>query len=319
MYPEIYSVACDFGIFPRSIVRCKYFYIIHTDKTAYSICKARVNINRLMEIYQLKEQLWALGFRAMDRFLRGKNDLPYVEKEGEVYTMTQFKGANELDFLNNIQYVRALEAIGSMEGAMSRVESSSVVKAASFTKPQPLEEMEKGIKSLKKCRKDIYNQKTLRDWDMTVLKVYDKYYERAVNSLQKLENSNIFNGYIHNRLKEGNILYNYGKICIIDWDYMTVGSPLWDLAFFINRYKRKNAYYAHLKGFNYLNLEDMLCAYEKYNPLSDSEKQDLCAMLDYPRQFVAVTSEIYRKSRRFIPAGLKMKLNETVEQVDFQV
>ena len=29
MYPEIYSAVYDFGICPKNIVRCKYFYILH--------------------------------------------------------------------------------------------------------------------------------------------------------------------------------------------------------------------------------------------------------------------------------------------------
>ena len=125
--------------------------------------------------------------------------------------------------------------------------------------------------------------------------------------------------FIHNRLKEGNILFNYGRISIIDWDYMTVGSPLWDLAFFINRYKRKNAFYAHNKGLNYLNMEDILGAYSKNNYLTENQIEDLQAVIDYPRQFISVIGEIYRKSRKFIPVGLKMKLDEMAEQVDFEL
>ena len=65
---------------------------------------------------------------------------------------------------------------------------------------------------------------------MTVLKVYDKYYSKAERLLKDYRKV-LWKIFIHNRLKEGNILFNYGRISIIDWDYMTVGSPLWDLAF----------------------------------------------------------------------------------------
>ena len=94
MYPEIYSAVYDFGICPKNIVRCKYFYIVHTDKGNYSICKARVNTNRIMEIYRLKEQLWIKGFRAFDRYLPAKSGLPYVERDSDVYTSFpyRFKG-----------------------------------------------------------------------------------------------------------------------------------------------------------------------------------------------------------------------------------
>lgn len=319
MYPEIYSAVYDFGICPKNIVRCKYFYIVHTDKGTYSICKARVNTNRIMEIYRLKEQLWTKGFRAFDRYLPAKSGLPYVERDSDVYILSPFKGANELDFLNNAQVVKAIETIGSMQYALSRIDSQPMVRAAAILKPHPLDEMEKGLTTMAKCRKAISNTKTLKDWDMTVLKVYDKYYSKAEKAVERLQKSTLEKSFIHNRLKEGNILFNYGRISIIDWDYMTVGSPLWDLAFFINRYKRKNAFYAHNKGLNYLNMEDILGAYSKNNYLTDNQIEDLQAVIDYPRQFISVIGEIYRKSRKFIPVGLKMKLNEMAEQVDFEL
>ena len=283
MYPEIYSAVYDFGICPKNIVRCKYFYIVHTDKGTYSICKARVNTNRIMEIYRLKEQLWTKGFRAFDRYLPAKSGLPYVERDSDVYILSPFKGANELDFLNNAQVVKAIETIGSMQYALSRIDSQPMVRAASILKPHPLDEMEKGLTTMAKCRKAISNTKTLKDWDMTVLKVYDKYYSKAEKAVERLQKSTLEKSFIHNRLKEGNILFNYGRISIIDWDYMTVGSPLWDLAFFINRYKRKNAFYAHNKGLNYLNMEDILGAYSKNNYLTDNQIEDLQAVIDYPR------------------------------------
>ena len=319
MYPEIYSAVYDFGICPKNIVRCKYFYIVHTEKGVYSICKARVSTNRIMEIYRVKEQLWNKGFRALDRYLPAKNSLPYVEKGGEIYILSPFKGANELDFLNNAQVIKVIETIGSMQYALSRIECQPTVRAASVSKPHPLDEMEKGFKTMKKCRKIIANTKTLKEWDMTVLKVYDKYYDKAEKAIEKLKKSTLEKCFIHNRLKEGNILFNYGRISIIDWDYMTEGSPLWDLAFFINRYKRKNAFYAHKKGLNYLNMEDILHAYSKNNYMTDNQIDDLRAVIDYPRQFIAVIAEIYRKNRKFIPIGLKMKLNEMAEQVDFEL
>ena len=74
MYPEIYSAVYDFGICPKNIVRCKYFYIVHTDKGTYSICKARVNTNRIMEIYRLKEQLWTKGLGLLTDIYRQKVD-----------------------------------------------------------------------------------------------------------------------------------------------------------------------------------------------------------------------------------------------------
>lgn len=162
MYPEIYSAVYDFGICPKNIVRCKYFYIVHTDKGTYSICKARVNTNRIMEIYRLKEQLWTKGFRAFDRYLPAKSGLPYVERDSDVYILSPFKGANELDFLNNAQVVKAIETIGSMQYALSRIDSQPMVRAASILKPHPLDEMEKGLTTMAKCRKAISNTKTLK-------------------------------------------------------------------------------------------------------------------------------------------------------------
>ena len=60
-----------------------------------------------------------------------------------------------------------------------------MVRAASILKPHPLDEMEKGLTTMAKCRKAISNTKTLKDWDMTVLKVYDKYYSKAEKAVER--------------------------------------------------------------------------------------------------------------------------------------
>jgi CotS family spore coat protein len=310
MNNQIYDISVQFGINPYSISRSKYFYIIHGSGGVYSLCTARPTPDRLTFLHKIKEGLIQNGFKLLDRYITAKDGNPYIICDGSVYTMTSFFGMNELDFTDNEQCLSAMRSIGKMHSAAALCEP---------TEPF-IRKYENGVDRLKKIKKIVSAKKSPSDMDLLFKKTYNDVASIATIAVEKLKKLNADNQkciYIHNSLKEDNLIYNKGRVYIIDWDNARTDNPATDIAFFIRRYIRKNAYYAHLNGTPYLSLNDLLSAYISENAMSDAEKDILSALLEYPSRYINVISEFYKKQRNFIPSSLGMKAEEISAQWDF--
>jgi thiamine kinase-like enzyme len=224
--------------------------------------------------------------------------------------MTEFHGTNELDFLNNANCLKSVSAIGKMHHASVSVQPDVPL----------ISQYENGIEKLNKIKRKVSAKKYPSDMDLLFRKTINTAEECAKTAVDIL-NKNDFNDtkaiYIHNSLKEDNIIINNGKVYIIDWDNACVGSPMADLAFFIRRYIRKNAYYSHLSDENYISLSEFLTAYKKQNNLGDKEDEILHALLIYPSRYINVMEDIYKKQRCFIPTSLSAKAEEITKQWEF--
>lgn len=310
MYSQIYDTALKFGVKPGNITRLKYFYIIHCGKEIYSLCAARPSAEKITFLHSIKEGLIKNGFTDLDRYITTQDGTPYVEEEGTIYTMTEFHSMNELDFLNNEQCLRAAAAIGCMHRASTAVadEDCSVKK------------YENGITRLCKAIKSAASKKNPSNMDLLLRQTFKKGVDcgtEAVEALKKYDFDSSRKIYIHNSLKEDNLIYFKGRVFLIDWDNAAVGSPAEDIAFFIRRYIRKNAYYAHKSNHSYLTLNELYSAYSCENPLTENEKEIFFALLKYPDRYIKVVEEFYRKQRSFIPASIGRKAEEICHQWDF--
>jgi CotS family spore coat protein len=310
MNTQIYEIASHFGIIPKTISKSKYFNIIHSKGGIYSLCSARPSPERLMFLHNIKEGLIQNGFTLLDRYITTDEGLPYYISDGTVYTMTEFYSLNELDFENNSLCLKALESISLMHHR-----SPSATPTVPLLKPY-----ESGIEKLHKIKKIVWSKKSPSDMDLLFRKTFDTVYSDAKNSLETLTKSD-FNGsravYTHNSLKEDNLIYHNGRVYIIDWDNACIGSPFADLAFFIRRYIRKNAYYAHINDSDYLTMNDIISTYVKQNPLTKDELKILLALLMYPSRYTNIMEDIYKKQRSFIPSSLTAKAYEITAQHEF--
>lgn len=319
MAADMYEIASGFGVVPRNIYRCKYFYVVRCAGSTYSLCKARVDEQRIMNIHRLKEELASVGFNAVDSYRLSSEGLPFVKGKDGLYIMTRFYGAQELNFEDNRQVGSALKVIGRLQNSL-RYMADTGVKAA-VDDNLLLNRYDNGIRSLKKIKKTIRSIGNKREMDVVMLGCIDEYIDMAETAYNRLKGLKFGRGklsptYVHRALKEGNIICSGSNAYIIDWDNMALGHFTEDLSFFIKRYIRKNAYFAANKGENYLSASRLMEIYG--TDLSDTELKALKCILGYPERFISSAEEYYRKLRGFIPVGVNMKLSEVIEQRNFE-
>lgn len=316
MYEDIARIAGKFNIEPVNIYKCRYYYVLNCTKGAYSLSVARPKPARINEIHNVKECLADYGIYNIDTYCLNNEGLPYCEDEGKIYVATRFFGSNELDFMNNDQVICALNDIGRVHKGL-RLMSDEMLSVAGENNPVMTMYKSMGT-SLERIRKLII-RKGNRYWDKESIIKFCNIIDRSFETVHKLENMNYGNSatYCHCRLKEGNIIYKKGRTYIIDWDNMKYLSYIEDIAFFINRYIRKNCFYSHIHNIHYMNKEEVLKRYSRYTSISQCEYDILNTVLEYPHRFVSTMEEFFKTSKNFVPSGIKNKLDEVLVQEDF--
>lgn len=315
MYSLIYDVAEEFGIKPLNIYKCKYYYILNCSNGTYSFCQARPKAAKIIEIHNVKTELSSMGICNIDTYSVTKEGLPYVQRDGRLYTITRFFGSNELNFLNSNQAALTLRSIGAIHRGLREMEKRTVY-AAEENKNKVLEKYIRELKDMLRIKKNMGK----RIWDMDISYAFDSFMERAEESVERLAELNYGENptYCHNGLKEGNIIYKKGRVYIIDWDNMKHLSYIEDIAFLVKRYMRKNCYYSDKADSPYMSLEECLNRYSFYGGISDYDYEILRAVLWYPQRFIDTVKEGFRTGKTFLPSGVRRKLEECIAQKDFE-
>ncbi|MGN1318880.1 MAG: hypothetical protein ACI4VF_07660 [Lachnospirales bacterium] len=314
MFKTIRKITEEFNINAVNIYKCKYYFVINSPQGSFSLSVARPSKERIEIINREKNLLENAGFYLLDSFILTKSGKPYLEYEGQIFTLSKYFGNSELDILSNIQSSIALETIGSLSKAVKNISLDTVYAANLNTNILNL--YKKQILTLKKAKKRLSPNK---EFDHLILKFIPKILEKAEKSFNNLEKLNYGSEITicHSSLKEGNIIYNKGKCVIIDWDNLKYRHFLEDPAFFIKRYIRKNAFYTLNTKANSMSLEELIKSYTKNYKPTQNEMDILYELLIYPHRLISLICEYLSKNRGFVPSGLSSKIKECIEEWDF--
>lgn len=316
LYENIVEISKKFNINPINVYKCRYYYVLNCSSGAYSLSVARPKPSKINEIHRVKECLFDYGIHNIDTYSVTSDNLPYYEEDGKVYVVTRYFGANELDFNSNTQVSVALNDIGRLHKGL-RLMSEEMLSAASDNNTT-ISMYRSKAKSLERIIK-LINQKGSQYWDKEKIKTFRQIAEECLEITQKLDELDYGKNatYCHCGLKEGNIIYKKGRTYIIDWDNMKYLNYIEDIAFFIRRYVRKNCYYSSKNNLQYMSLDEVLNKYSRYTSISDYDYDVLRVVLMYPHRFVSAMEDFFKRSKSFLPTGVKNKLDEIVEQREF--
>lgn len=301
---------------PVNIYKCRYYYVLNCVNGVYALSVARPSTSRLIEINRVKECLWDYGIHNIDTYAISNEGLPYYEYEGKCYVVTRYFGSNELDFSSNTQVSIVLNDIGRLHKGI-RLMGEEMVSAASENNAVMTMYRSKA-KSIHRIIR-LIEQKGSKFWSREAIKEFRVIAEECDIITEKI--SELGYGkratYCHGGLKEGNIIYKKGKSYIIDWDNMRYLSYIEDIAYFVRRYVRKNCFYSHNSGLEYMSLEEVLNKYCRYTSLPDNDYELLRVVLMYPHYFVNSMEDFFKTSMTFLPTGVKNKIDEILLQREF--
>jgi len=304
------EVLKGFEINPKSIIKSKHSYICKTGGKAKVIQKTQASENALMCADKLKKELEKNGYPVYDKFYTSTQNLPYFVLDGERYTMTDFKDYAESDFSNGDDVKKIIRTTALFH----RI--SKTINIETETKSNILNIYEKQLANFKTVKKNISFKKkgSYSEFDVLFIKNYDYFLKKASNAMSLLkelfknpESSKNFELLCHNNIKEETAVKYNGTMSLISFENVSKGLFISDFSDIINRYVRKHTPPA-------LNFENILEAYFKINPLSDTEIKILQAILKFPSKYMKICCNFYSKSMSFVPNSIINHLNCIISQ-----
>lgn len=301
---EIYAWALGaVGLKPRNARKEKAGYVCETDVGLVVVRKARTTREGLIFSHYVKEGLYRAGLTEVDRVFVTEENMPFAERNGELYVVSAYTPGSEAVFNDHSQ----LKSIVRTVGRMHRITSSPDFFATYDTaKPRKSEytvfmsdaDFMKQRVQMRSYKKAVSRSNRLSDFDVLFLKYFESYERRASMSMELATGSvQLLSGesFSHNMLKEETLLICDGRVFITSFEDSTGDSFLHDLASVIKRHMRA--------GGLRLPLQEILSLYQIENPLGEVEIRALSAILLMPDKFYKTCVKYYSRKRNWTPAS----------------
>lgn len=301
------EITSGFEIIPKNILKSKYSYICKTSEGTKVIQKINATEKEILDSHNIKEALKKNGYPIYDRFYISTQGVPFFEFDGEKYVMMDFKDFKDSDFSDGKDVISTIKATALFHKCSKKL-NYEVEKNFDV-----LNLYNKQLAKFKLIKKNISAKSNFSEFDFIFIKNYDYFYEKAINSINKLEeiigkeknNGSLFT-LCHNNIKEETAVKpKNGITSLICFENISKGLFISDFSDVINRYLRK--YTPPV-----LNFETILENYFKINHLSDKDVKVLQAMLEFPAKYIKTCCDFYSKGLPFVPNSVVNHLKSII-------
>ncbi|MBQ6555894.1 MAG: hypothetical protein IJL89_11735 [Firmicutes bacterium] len=281
-----------YGISPRSIIKCKYFYIIVSEGKYYRLYPFTQSEEELRRLYALNTRLCEKG-GAVCPIVCTLDGEPFSLFGEDRFILTKVPHGHEPDIENKEDFLKMTETMAAFHKQLRDIPVEGECP------PLPYE---KGLGTLKHIKGIINRKNKLSEIDKMFCENYPRVFACAQKAAEALDGCGLRQTYVYGCPKEENFILSLnGKVTLTNWNTLKISHFLADLAYIIKRFDKKNPV-------PQLTHKEILRNYTKTNPLTDDEMTALCGIMDYPEKYIAILKEYYGKHRPFAPLYVKEKL-----------
>ncbi|MBO5092944.1 MAG: CotS family spore coat protein [Lachnospiraceae bacterium] len=243
-------------------------------------------------------------------------------KEGELWTQDQnqdtyivktyFEG-RECNIRDDAECRQAAETLAKLHQVMHLPGGAQTGRAQNAMRMD--REYEKHNKELKKVRRFLRDKSQKNDFEIYLLKYYDRFMEQAFSvteawracreesDAKTLEND----AWCHGDYQYHNLLLNGNDMCVINFEKCMCDSQIRDLYLFLRKLLEKNNWSASFGDM-------LLAAYQKKRTLSQEEFKQLYYRLAYPEKFWKIVNFYYNAGKAWIPGRNMEKFDKLLRQ-----
>lgn len=309
-------VAGSFGYtnFETEVLQKKLSYLLKTQDETLLIKRNFTNKENILRQFYLQNLILDKGYKNLSRLLLNEENEPFCAVDDEFYTLQKNISKNEISLDDKQEISLAIEELANFHKNTKNLVLAEEFKKISTFDFGEIEEMEKIKRKINKFKKKT-------EFDIYVLKNYDKYIQRAKKIINILETSNyisIENNCISNcsitlnLIKEEQFMLKDNYVIINSLCENTIGYQLDDLIKFIHRYLQKNIIN---KNLDFMKVEDLINIYSSINPIDDLNLKIVKAKLLYPTDFFKLVKKHYEKHRGWTLGVISTKIKE-LEDID---
>lgn len=252
------------------------------------------------------------GFEKVEQLVKNKEDeFVTTDIDRNVYILKDYFEGRECNIKEEAELLQAMQTL-------SRLHKAIGAKGNDFLAGLPVFSLEKEFykhnKELKKVRNYIRQKGQKSEFELFLLKHYDRFYEQAleVEEAYKEIEWNTKGIYCHGDYQYHNILFYNKEAAVINFEKYIFDSRVRDIYLFMRKVLEKNAWSEDLGN-------KLLNAYEKETPLSKEEYKQLYFRFLYPEKFWKIANFYFNSGKAFISSRNGEKLEKLLKnQEDMQ-
>lgn len=264
--------------------------------------------------HNLLQEIKNQGYSSLEQIIPSKEGTLLVkEEDGTAYYLKDYHSGKECNIKETKDCYLAMTCLGQLHKAMEIKEEG---KLKELSVSNLTEEAEKQNRELRKIKKYLSQKRQKTEFEYFLLNNFSSFLEKAEQVLEGMkahqevfsqESSLANTSLCHGDLQHHNLLLNEGEVFFINFEKITLDSPMRDLALFLRKIMEKNNWSKELadKG---------LKAYEKVRPLSQRERLQLWYRLSYPEKFRKIANFYYNSPKAWIPDKNREKLEKVLLQ-----
>lgn len=270
--------------------------------------KERISFNHLV-----KTHLYKNGFKNTDIYVTSVDDMPYVELEGELYTLSHRIEGIEAQFDSPADTARSAVALAAMHKASGGA-SYDLVKYSFAVKD--LGSLERlfchRVNELKKFKRLSAKGKSLFDYEYN--KLADYFIEEGERTIIDLRNSSytqlvektLSNQNIcHHDFTSHNVIFNSLGTYITGFENCCIEIKEYDIANFLRRKMRRT-------GWSLSDAKNIMDNYRSVLPMSEAELDMVRIILRFPQKLWRIVNKYYNSRKSWCERSCLEKMSDTL-------
>ena len=288
--------------------------LFETKDGIYILKEYKGTPQRLSGIAGALEQIRENGYNDMETILPNKEgEFFCVDYDRTIYIVKSYFQAKECNIREKAEYLKGMKHLARLHSAMEGVGRNELRIPSSLP---ILREIEKHNAELRGVRRYLKGKGQKSEFELYLQKHYDYFFEQALSVQEKLLCENVSSLFLqmkenhplcHGDYQYHNILMGSNTCYIINFEKMTVDSPIKDVYLFMRKLLEKNNWNLDLG-------KELLHTYNEERILQEEELLQLKYRFYYPEKFWKIVNFYYNSPKSWISCKNGEKLTKLLEQ-----
>ena len=300
---EMYDVRLD------HIGRGRGAMVLYTDKGVRQVRAAEVSEKRLQAEYEFKENMYAAGFKNIDRLVKNNEDeLITYDRYGNPFVMRMYFDGREMNVMNKNEVLHAVDNLILLHRAGREV-WQAVDRDMQIREKN---DVKRRNRALKRVHNYISKQSPKREFEALFIRAFPYFYEQGLQCERMLNTEPKecrHLGYCHGSYNHHSVLICGGgtdrQAATINFEKYHVGNQLQDLYYFIRKTVEKN-------GYTYALLQAILERYQEGILLQQDDIEYIQGLYRYPEKFYKLSNQYMNGSKARISPKMVEKLTRII-------
>lgn len=303
----------------RSTRKIRGAFFCDTNEGTMLLKETKISGQRAPLLYFVLDYLEMSGDIKVDTpvFTRD-GELLVNARDGKRYMLKKWYPGRECDVRQEKEVLRGAERLAVLHREMGKISRGSGQVLSSLFIPgrDPVEEIRRHNRELKKVRSFIRGRVTKNEFEYLFLDSFEKMYQIAEYVLERMEKSGCAGLYYdsvkrkdlaHGEYNYHNLLITENDMAVTGFEHLNIGIQIHDLYYYFRKTMEKCTW-------KQKNGQKILGAYEEVRKLTPEEREYMGLCLAYPEKYWKIASTYYHSNKAWLPPKYVEKLELSVRQ-----